>query len=96
MNWREFFRPTKAKIIILILILLLTYIIPKSVNPEDMGNYSNLVRDSGFGFPFVFYGTNAILGVEYKGFFILEFIINFLIFYLVACLLVLIHKSIRE
>jgi len=95
MNWEKFFKPTLIKIFILILILLLTYIIPKPLS-EDRSSFVIRFGDSGFGYPFVFHGIRTIAGVEYKGFFVLEFIINFLIFYLVACLLILIHENIKE
>ena len=68
MKWKEFFKPTIGKIILLIVILILTFFIPKNSHelcekglvPTDLSLVSCYkISEIGIGYP-IFYGERFL------------------------------------
>lgn len=103
MAWKEFFEPTLTKGIIFIILLGLTVFIPKTVTicsptPESprvavCGKVHEGIE--GIGYPH-FLGTKASGDALYYGFSILNFLINLIVYYVISCVLVAVHRKIRR
>ena len=101
MKCKEFFKPTIIKSILLIIFLLLTILIPKTVTicsptPHSegvavCGKTSTGIK--GVGYP-IFFGTEASGDALDYGFDLVNFLINIITFYLISCLIFYGYKKI--
>lgn len=100
MNWKEFFKPTKEKIITLVVLSILTLILPLPVN------LPSLFWGSGGGTqsaPFILvYALMAFLGNSDRGWFVasllffLMILLHLSIVYLITCLIFGIYNKFKK
>lgn len=79
-----FFKPTKSKILVFVLLFLLTSVLSVCVNVFDMG------------FPLHFYEENPFLSQNKVQYFFLNALIDMIIWYLISCLIEFIMKRKSE
>jgi len=103
MNIRGLFKPTLSKIALLIVILVLTFFIPKSshelcekIIPEDLTMVSCYQRSiNGIGYP-IFYGERFLGYVIIWRFYPLMFVINLVIYYILSCVIIFLFQKFKK
>lgn len=95
----DFIRPTTWKIIIFIILLIATTFIPKTAlvcGPAAYGEVNcGKAPVMGIGYP-VFYGTKFYGDAGFIEFSTINFVTNLVIYYLIACFIILIFKNFRR
>ncbi len=96
MSFKEFIKPSFAKIIIFIILITLTAFIPKQqyncaidINQETSCYF---VKMEGIGYP-IFYGERIGDDIITKGFHPISFIINIVLYYLISSVFVYLFRK---
>jgi hypothetical protein len=96
MKIKSFLKPTKSKLVILLILLFLTFFIPKPGHIENLDGVIQEVRDIGFGYPEVFFGWRISGDLMFGEFFFVALIVDLAVGYLIACLLVYIFNKSKK
>jgi len=85
----SFLKSTPVKIVLFILLIVLTIFIPKTTEICSMGIGGVIcgqISANGIGYP-IFFGDKFSGDVGSPGFYPLNFLINIVVFYIIACIL---------
>ena len=101
MDWKEFFRITWVKILLFVLLLILTFFIPKTSRQCNMAPQGVICKDievRGIGYPLhygeYFRGDAGV--IPSGGFLVIVAISNIIIWYSVSCLVIFLYDRIRN
>ncbi len=95
MNWKDFFKPTRFKIILFILLLIITLFIPKLdqgcvMTPNGVECYD--VFAWGIGFP-MFFGEHYSGDTISLEFYPTMLVANLIVYYLLSCVIIFFYEK---